>query len=242
MKSLRAFILVFTIIIFLLVGCNNKNQTGTTVSSPINTIVISTPPATSISAITPSSNTIPPSTSDIEAAKANSIIENNVIKADFIILGTITDFRYEKANDQSGNAVYTIFTLTIEKTIKGDPDTKEVFIQLPGGIVNDETGYYEVLPSRGYFSKDEKVLICLTKGENDYFSVMVPLGMLWAKLANGKEIIFEKANGEKLTLEWLMGFIIKTMRANNIPISFPQQEPIPEPAEPVHLPEKSKLP
>jgi hypothetical protein len=172
----------------------------------------------------------------IDSSNVESIIENNVIKADFIILGTITDFRYEKANDLSGNAVYTIFTLTAEKTIKGDPNTKEVFIKLPGGIIRGTVGTdgkskdFEELPSRGYFHITDKVLVCLQKGEVDYYCVMIPLGTLWAKTFDGNEFVLSKPNGERMTLKWMMGFTIKTMRENNIPIGLPPNEIYPEPA------------
>jgi hypothetical protein len=234
-----SLLILFTLILILLSGCDkSQGETQTpplsSTSSPMITLQPSNP-AENPSVLSETSTILAPHNAQpiegdwIDISKVDSIIENNVIKADFIILGTITNFRYEKANDQSGNAVYTIFTLSVEKMFKGDPNTKEVLIKLPGGILNDETGKYDILPSRGYFSLTDKALVCLKKGEDDYYLVMIPLGTLWAKKADGNEFVMSKPNGERMTLDWMMGFISKTMRENNIPIVLPSDEIHPEP-------------
>jgi len=80
-------------------------------------------------------------------------LTDEVIKADLIALGTITDNRSEVVNVVSGNRTgkfaYTLFTLSVEKVIKGDPLTKEVIIRVSGGYMGD--GTYQG-PTGAYFS------------------------------------------------------------------------------------------
>jgi len=151
-------------------------------------------------------------------------LTDTVLKADLIVLGTITDKRYEVVTVKSGNVTgkfaYTIFTLSVEKVIKGAPDTKEVLIKVEGGPIGD---IYQA-PTGWYFSISDRVLLSLNKGDDNIYSLPY-LGVLWIK---GSKVI---SNPE---LQDMMGRVCKILRENNIPISL--DEPCPEPAEPVLRP------
>lgn len=74
----------------------------------------------------PRNTTNPPAT----AAQPDPLT-NTVLEADLIVLGTINDKKYDIVKADSGNVTgtfsYTIFTLTVEKMIKGEDSTYNLF-------------------------------------------------------------------------------------------------------------------
>jgi hypothetical protein len=157
-------------------------------------------------------------------------LTDTVVKSDLIVLGTITDLRYEVITvDQGGKApgklAYTIFTLTVEKVIKGDPTTKLVQIKVEGGKIGDITQG----PTGPYFSISNRVLVCLKREDNNVYTIM-PKGGIWIKSST----LFTDAK-----LEDVIGRIIQIMKGNKIPIALPQEEwpPLPAP-DPVSPPKK----
>jgi DNA-binding beta-propeller fold protein YncE len=125
-----------------------------------------------------------------------------VVEADCIALGTITDKQY----DTTSNIVYTIFTLSVEKMIRGNPDSKEMFIKLPGGETDE---YSMIIPGALYFSVPETVLLCLKKMNADVYSVM-PNGVLWGK----SDVV-----SMQIDLSTVIGRVVLIMKDNNIPVA-----------------------
>jgi DNA-binding beta-propeller fold protein YncE len=141
-----------------------------------------------------------PITSPLEVTPVDLLTEV-VVGADCIVLGTITDKQYETTS----NMVYTIFTLSVEKMIKGDPDSKEVFIKLEGGKTDE---YSVIIPGALYFSVQDIMLVCLKKTKENVYTVM-PNGMLWGK---GTGI-------SSTDLAEVIGRVILIMKDKNIPIA-----------------------
>jgi len=149
-----------------------------------------------------------------------------VINADLIVLGTITDQRNEVVNVAEGHwggkHAYTIFNLSVEKVIKGDPNTREVLIRVPGGYLGE---VYQA-PTEWYFSISDRLFLNLHKEEGNIFTIPRINGVIWIE---GVSVVSEAS------LEYMMGCVAKIMKDNNIPIVL--DEPIPMPAEPHQRPE-----
>lgn len=145
-----------------------------------------------------------------------------MVNADLIVLGTITNQRNEVVNVAEGNwagkHAYTIFTLSVEKVIKGDPNAREVLIRVPGGYIGE---VYQV-PTEYYFSISDRLLLNLHREEGNIFTIPHSNGVIWIE---GVSIVSEAS------LEYMMGCVARIMKDNNIPIAL--DEPIPIPAEPV---------
>jgi hypothetical protein len=165
-------------------------------------------------------------------------LTDTVVKADLVALGTITDNRSEVvtaiSGTRRGKIAYTLFTLSVEKVMKGDLDTKEVIIKLEGGSFGD--GSYQ-LPSPGgtFFQLSDHVLVGLIREDANVYTLLEipyrknlfgPLmfsdGVLWIQ---GSSLISREP------LELIMGRICQVLRLNGIPNSL--KEPCPEPAWPV---------
>ncbi len=88
----------------------------------------------------------------------NVSLKDLVVKSDYIVMGTVADKKVEVVTvgegKLAGKRAYTIFTLSVEKVIKGDPDTKEVLIRVEGG----RTRNFWQPPMGPYFSIPDKVL------------------------------------------------------------------------------------
>ena len=83
-------------------------------------------------------------------------------KSDSILIGEITDIAcYQEAN------IYTLVTLSLEQTIKGENEGEE-FIRVPGGELNGQTLWVEDAPS---FQLGERAVLFLEEGEG-IFSVV----------------------------------------------------------------------
>jgi hypothetical protein len=166
-------------------------------------------------------------------------LTDTVIKADLIVLGTITEKRYDVvtivSENSTGKLAYTFFTLSVEKVIKGDPDTKEVLIKVEGGPIGE---VYQA-PTGGYFLISDHVLLSLIREDADVYT-------LFAAPRRGREIPIHGGGGvlwiqgetiSSIPLEEIMGRICKILRVNRIPISL--NEPCPEPAyEPASPPKQ----
>ncbi len=145
-----------------------------------------------------------------------------VVNADLIVLGNITDKRYDVVSVVSGNVTgkfaYTIYTLSVEKVIKGDPATKQVFIKVEGGWTGDAWQ-----GSKGC-SITDRMLVCLRKTEGNVYTVRpVDSGVLWSESSViSPQVIIR--NGVVMDLEKWLGEIIVIMKANNIPIALPESE------------------
>jgi len=148
-------------------------------------------------------------------------LTDTVIKADLIVLGTITDKKYDVVTIESGNVTgkftYTIFTLSVEKVIKGDPNTTQVFIKTIGG---EEVGSHFLIRDR---------ILTLLNHENDNVYTVLGDGIQWFESPSAR------ANSV-VKLQDAVGRILQIMKANNIPIALPPSEwpPLPatEPASP----------
>jgi hypothetical protein len=146
-------------------------------------------------------------------------LTESVIKADLIVLGTITDKKYETVTIGSGNTTgkytYTIFTLVVEKVIKGDPTTTQVSIKTLG---------FETDPS--YFLLKDKILVLLNR-QNDNYYTLSKWGLQW----------FESpSTGAKpiVNLQEAIGHIIQIMKVNNVPITLPTSEWPTLPTDTIH--------
>jgi hypothetical protein len=168
-----------------------------------------------------------------------------VIKADLIVLGTITDKKYEivtvsptdnasqeaKAGEPKsgststenitlGKFTYTIFTLSVEKVIKGDPTTKQVFIKTIGG---EEVG--------SYFLFKDRILALLNRLDDNIYTVP-RYGIMWFESPTARAESVVK-------LQDAIGRILKIMTVNNIPIALPPSEWPPLPATGPVSPQKN---
>lgn len=171
----------------------------------------------------------------------------SITSADLIVYGTITDYRYEVeeigSGENAGKSAYTIFTLTVEKTIKGATEDKEVLIKVEGGeikgakIKDAKTGGYRTgdvyqVPLGHYFEMNEQLLICLKQVKGQPYTVL-HRGVIWQET----EIYRSGAKPrEYVTFQESLGRTIKTMRLNNIPIALPENERPPEPVGPTTRP------
>jgi hypothetical protein len=144
-------------------------------------------------------------------------LKDNVIKADLILLVTATDQKYEVVQggqgEYAGTFTYTIYTLSIEKIIKGKVATKEIFLKVSGGPYQ---GGFNFEP---HFNLSDRALICLKNGIDNIY---LPLGsgkpddgVLWIKSLSINSV-------EKL--DDIIGRVIRIMQAYDIPIALPSSE------------------
>ena len=168
-------------------------------------------------------------------------LTETVIGADLIVLGIITEKRYDVVNVVSGNTTgkfaYTLYTLSVEKVVKGDPSIKEAIIRAEGGYIGD--GIYQG-PTGRHFRVSDHVLVSLIREDTDVYTLFaapyrenpfelwrIDDGVLW----------IQGSAMSRDPLELMMGHICKRLRVNKIPISL--NEPCPEPAdEPVSPPKQ----
>jgi hypothetical protein len=225
----RTFLILLFLVPVILsaYGCGREKQSTeptTTPSAPPVTGPVTVPPSQpSAGGGGPASTVIP---SDPEEN-----FKNAVLNADLIVSGNITSLRYEvikveSANVTPGKYAYTIFTLTVDKVIKGYPNTNEVLIKLPGGYIGE---IYQV-PIMGYFSISDQVLLTLHREADDVFTVTSP-SLVWIR---GKTAMSEPELSDVIVR------VIRIMRANNIQIALPEAEwpPLIEIAPPARLPDK----
>lgn len=134
-------------------------------------------------------------------------LTNTVLQAELIVLGNITDKRYEvitvsQGDNRTGEFTYTIFTLSVGKMIKGDPELKQVFIKVAGGLAQNPTGPW-------YFSVADRVLVSLHQEDGNIYTLLSP-GVLWIR---GTTIV------SSATLQEVLGRVVQIMMANNVPIA-----------------------
>ena len=244
LRNILILVAIFLIILLSVSGCAREQQatepTGVPSSPPITEPSTAPSSKPSIGGGGPASTVVP---SDPQKS-----FEDAVLNADLIVSGNITGQRYEVVtiappkpaegiadnttgrlgvytdNTTPGKYVYTIFTLTVEKVIKGDPAVKEVLIRVPGGYIGE---IYQV-PIGGYFLISDNVLLSLHREADNVFTLPSP-GLVWQ---TGRTII------SKPDLSQVIGHVIQVMMANNIPIALPPSEWPPLPVSPVQRPEK----
>jgi hypothetical protein len=160
-------------------------------------------------------------------------LTDTVIGADLIALGTITDNRTDVvtlvSENGTGKLAYTLFTLSVEKVIKGDPSIKEAIIRVPGGYIGD--GVYQ-LPTEDYFRISDHVLVSLIHEDADVYTLFAaPRRGKWIPIHGDSGILWIQGSAmSRVPLEEIMGRICKILRINGIPNSL--NEPCPEPASP----------
>jgi len=135
-------------------------------------------------------------------------------QADLIVLGVIVQRRTEVGGSGTGEAggrfVYAIYTLSIDKVVKGAPAEKSILIRAEGGGFIPGTDVYQ-LPSGKHFDVGDRTLVCLLKQDNYY----VVLAEEWGE---GK--------GWSMTpgLRDVLGGLIRTMLDNGISVALPKEE------------------
>jgi hypothetical protein len=161
-------------------------------------------------------------------------LKDPIAEADLIALGTITDKKYEIAsvilntdNITSGKFAYTIFTLSVEKVIKGNPDIKEVSIKNSGSPLDDRG---IAMPSEAVFDVGDHVLAVLTHEEGTTYSFVQPGGIVW--LNRGAVVL----PGDATDLQYSLGRIVKIMLLKHIPITLPRSEWPPLPTSSPNVP------
>jgi hypothetical protein len=153
-------------------------------------------------------------------------LKDPVAKADLIALGTITDKKYEVVsvglntdNVTPGKFAYTLYTLSVEKVLKGDPSIKEAIIRAEGGYISDRI--YQG-PTGRHFRVSDHVLVGLFKQKDDVYIVWEGENPQFAD-----SVFWIQGSAMSIDpLELIMGRICKILRINGIPISL--NEPCPE--------------
>ncbi|MBI2831727.1 MAG: hypothetical protein HYX79_05675 [Chloroflexi bacterium] len=186
--------------------------TTTPALAPTSPVAL-TPTATITQSPAPTPTTIPILPSPrFPPRPEEDILREMVINSDLIVAGTITDLRYEVITVEQGAAAgkqaYTIFTLSVDTVIKGDPATKSVLIRVSGGKIDEKITEG---PLDYYFTVSDRVLTCLQRG-NDGIYTIPAYGVLWRK---GSII------NTALDIQYVISRIIQVMRDNNIPVSLP---------------------
>jgi hypothetical protein len=151
---------------------------------------------------------------DIQCAPSDTLTET-VIKSDLIVLGSITDNRTEVVtvlSEHPGKFAYTIFTLSVEKVIKGNPDINEVLIKVEGGAI----GEVDQVSTGVYFLMSDRILVALHLEEDNVYTVL-PSGLVWAERPTIGATPVQ-------SLPDSIRRIIQIMMAHNIPIVLPASE------------------
>ncbi|MBN1190220.1 MAG: hypothetical protein JXA46_10740 [Dehalococcoidales bacterium] len=195
--------IVLTAVIFVLVSGCDYSETNTPAAS---------------SAVTSNTKTMiskPPPTFDITLPTEAANIENVVLAADLIVIGEITGIKYEVVEEEIGRLIYTIYTLKIEKTIKGDEKIKEVYFWALGGN-NGETAMVYIFHHK--FDITDRLMICLQKRPDDTYDVLFNDG------SNGQLWLESKVWKMSYDMDTVLGWVILVMKKNNIPIVLPQKD------------------
>lgn len=140
-------------------------------------------------------------------------LEYITLNSDCIIVGTITDQEYEILTTFDGTRTHripnTIFTVSIEKVIKGDVKGSKVLFRVEGGPIDDK-GW--LLPPKEYYGIGEKIIACLSDNcRGIYGSIVVP----WYYSERG-------STGAKR--EDIICRIINIMKKHKIPVSLAPDE------------------
>jgi hypothetical protein len=142
-------------------------------------------------------------------------LEYAVINADIIAHGVITKREYKELKDYLVTT-NTIYTLSLDKVIKGNTNKKEILIKREGGVLPNG-GTMEPFDSSDYgYDLFEEVLGCFQIADNTYYCHAIRGGM-WMKSD-------EKFMSKPTSLEERTGQILKIMYVNDLPISLPKSE------------------
>jgi hypothetical protein len=109
---------------------------------------------------------IPPSSTNTHVLPTEFLkdsLNDLIVTSDSIVYGIVTSQRFETVAQGKGTFTYTYTTLTVDKVIKGDFNTKEVIIKTAGG-----QGI--MIPGELYLLMSDKVLICLHKENDNIYS------------------------------------------------------------------------
>lgn len=136
-----------------------------------------------------------------------------VIKSDLIVLGNITDIKYDTVTiEPNGKVNYTTHTLSVENVIKGDPAITQLFIRTLGGE-----------ESASFFIND-RMLVILNRGSDNFYTIYginvtfhTKYGILWIESPSSRA-------RSTVKLQDAIGQIIKIMLAQNIPVALPISE------------------
>jgi hypothetical protein len=149
-------------------------------------------------------------------------LKDRVLNADLIVSGNITDQRSEMTNTVQGR-IDTIYSLTVDKAIKGDPSAKEIFVRVPGGTLDGKT--YSIA-GVVHYSIHTILLSCLHK-EADGIYTILPDGVVWEE---------NKTVSMNVPITDAIGRVVKILIAFNIPVALPAQDIPPLPVGPVQRP------
>jgi hypothetical protein len=201
LKFLNYYIIIIFIISVLFSGCTIDQSTQNLSSAPSST--------------NSDNNSIYPTTSPTSSTES---LADKVVQADLIVLGTITDLSDEyPGHKDNATGFYNYFTLSIEKTIKGDTKLKSIYIRCYGKMRGTQT----VAIINGYpdFALADHVISCLKRIEADIYEPLITQrhdeGFIWIE---GKTLRTEATSDE------VIARVILIMKANNIPIALPQNE------------------
>jgi WD40 repeat protein len=155
MKSLIiSFLTTVIILLAVLTACvqSGKNSSENT---PLNSASPSLIPTEK-----PAARYVAPTITPVD------LITPEVLAADLIVFGIITDLKYDVQNIGNGRNVWTVYTLAVDKVLKGDPQTKVVSLRLQGGKFPDGTESQVV---NGYrFEISNQLLLALDDAANGY--------------------------------------------------------------------------
>jgi hypothetical protein len=203
MKSIIKMLIISVIAIFI-IGCENPEAVPN----------VSNSPPTSLS---PSPSFSPSKTPILPTEFLKDPLNGMVVQADVIVFGNISAQRYETVaqGDRGGSFTYTYSTLSVDKILKGDPNSRQIIIKTAGiavGVTNIQLA--------------EKLLICLHKGNDNIYTPepgpMPTSGMVPIDSTTGG-IIWEKSStvSTSPSIENALGRVIQIMRANQIPVALP---------------------
>jgi hypothetical protein len=219
MFKLLLIILLFVLTLPFVSGCTHSKPPITT---DANT---SGPTSPNVSMPSPTSTTV--------LAQPNPLADG-IAKSDLIVSGNITNLKYEvetvtQADNLTGKRVYTIYSLSVEKVIKGDPAIKEVLIKVEGGKTNEVVMQNPSVPN---LSITDRLLVGLYR-KNDYY-YFTGFTTFW--IERSKLPVFSLIMPDKTrisNLQEMLGYILMIMRDNNIPITLPEEDrppfPVPNP-------------
>ncbi len=160
------------------------------------------------------------------------------MRADLIVLGTITDNRTEVVtvmSEHPGKFAYTYYTLLVEEVVKGDPSLKEVIIRDEQGYLGN--GIYQYSTGGRAFNVSDYALLGLMRDDDIYVLFAAPYGDLGTPIdsVNSDFWVQSKEWIPSHTLQEIMGRICRILIINGTPpnpLSKPYPIPIYEPASP----------
>jgi len=109
---------------------------------------------------------IPPSGGGSGAVEKLTL-EELTARADFIVLGTVTNLTSQWTADHK--SIYTLVALSVEELIKGDLGNGEIVIMVPGGTAE---GVTQTMEDAASFRVSERVVVFLRQGDDATYYVI----------------------------------------------------------------------